>query len=57
MNDADLEKLLIKPGKLDPIFDRNTTSYEVVLESATREITIAPVTSDVNSSWTVVVSE
>ena len=33
MDDADLEKLIIKPGKLKPKFNRNVTQYEVVLNS------------------------
>ena len=56
MNDADLEKLTIEPGKLSPAFHRTITKYDIILESATKEITINPITSDINSSWTIVAS-
>lgn len=56
MNDADLEKLTIKPGKLSPAFHRSITKYEIIVESSTKEIIINPITSDNNSSWTIVVS-
>ena len=56
MNDADLERLNIKPGSLSPTFNRNITEYDVILGSSTKQITITPVTRDTSSSWTIVVS-
>ena len=56
MNDADLEKLIVKPGLLKPAFDRNITAYQVTLESSAKQITITPVTRDTDASWIIVVS-
>ena len=44
MDDADLEKLIIKPGKLKPKFNRNVTQYEVVLNSGIKQFNLDPLT-------------
>eukprot|EP00794_Sanderia_malayensis_P020467 gene20467-22483_t len=54
MNDADLESLAIKPGKLEPKFDRNVTSYAVILPSTVTKFNLNPLTSDSGASWTLV---
>lgn len=53
MNDADLEKLNVKPGKLKPKFNRNITEYEVVLNSGVKIIKVDPLTRDSSASWTI----
>ena len=55
MDDADLEKLIVKPGKLKPKFNRNVTEYELVLNSGIKKLNIDPFTRDCNASWTIVV--
>ncbi len=57
MNDADLEKLAIKPGKLEPVFNRNVTNYSTTLPSTVTKINVNPITRDVDASWTVVVRD
>ena len=56
MDDADLEKLIIKPGKLKPKFNRNVTLYEVVLNSGIKQFNLDPLTRDCNASWIITVS-
>lgn len=56
MDDADLEKLIVKPGKLKPKFQRNVTEYEVLLNSGISELNVDPLTRDSNASWMIVVS-
>lgn len=56
MDDADLEKLIIKPGKLKPKFNRNVTQYEVVLNSGIKQFNLDPLTRDCNASWIITVS-
>lgn len=56
MDDADLEKLVVKPGKLVPKFNRDLTQYDVLLNSGVKELKIDPLTRDSNASWVVVVS-
>lgn len=56
MNDADLQKLAIKPGQLEPKFDRNVTTYNVILESTVKGVMVTPVTRDSDASWVILVS-
>lgn len=56
MDDADLEKLSIKPGSLNPKFHRNTTEYNVTVASDVGKLTISCLTSDSNASYQIVVS-
>ena len=55
MDDADLEKLVVKPGKLVPKFSRDVTRYEILLNSGVKELKVDPLTRDSNASWVVVV--
>eukprot|EP00057_Strongylocentrotus_purpuratus_P001279 XP_001197696.1 PREDICTED: uncharacterized protein LOC757233 [Strongylocentrotus purpuratus] len=54
MDDADLEKLSIKPGSLNPKFHRNTTEYNVTVASDVGKLTISCLTSDSNASYQIV---
>ena len=53
MDNADLEKLKISPGKLVPKFKASVTEYSVVLGSDVKEVKISPLTSDGGASYTV----
>jgi len=55
MDDADLEKLIIKPGKVKPKFHRNVVDYELVLNSGIKQLKVDPLTRDCNASWTILV--
>ncbi|XP_054758090.2 uncharacterized protein LOC129264268 isoform X1 [Lytechinus pictus] len=54
MDDADLEKLSVKPGSLSPKFERNTTEYAVTVASDVGKLTISCLTSDSNASYQIV---
>jgi hypothetical protein len=53
MDNADLEKLKISPGKLVPRFKGSVTEYSVTLASSVEEIKFSPLTSDSGASYTV----
>ena len=53
MDNADLEKLKISPGKLVPKFKASVTEYAVVLGSDAKEVKISPLTSDGGASYAV----
>ena len=53
MDNADLEKLKISPGKLVPRFKAAVTQYSVTLASSVDEIKFSPLTSDSGASYTV----
>lgn len=53
MDDADLEKLVVKPGKLKPKFNRSTIEYELVLNSGIKEFSLDLFTRDSSASWTI----
>ena len=53
MDNADLEKLKISPGKLIPRFKASVTEYSVTLASSVEEIKFSPLTSDSGASYTV----
>ena len=53
MDNADLEKLKISPGKLVPRFKASVTEYSVTLASSAEEIKFSPLTSDSGASYTV----
>lgn len=57
MDNADLEKLKISPGKLVPRFKAAVTEYSVTLASNVEEIKFSPLTSDSGASYTVKVRE
>lgn len=51
MDDADLEKLSVSPGKLKPAFRKNTTEYEIVVGSDVKELKVNPLTSSDEASY------
>lgn len=53
MDNADLEKLSISPGKLTPKFHHNTTEYAVTLGSDVGQIKVDPLTSDSGASYSI----
>ena len=53
MDNADLEKLKVSPGKLVPRFKAGVTEYSVTLASSVEEIKFSPLTSDSGASYTV----
>lgn len=56
MDDADLEKLTIKPGVLKPKFDRSVTEYKVTVASNVDKLTLDYFTCDSNASTQILVS-
>ena len=53
MDDCSLEKLSIKPGKLSPVFHKDTLLYDVTLGSNVEKITFDPQTSDTGASYSI----
>ncbi|CAG2195510.1 unnamed protein product [Mytilus edulis] len=51
MDDCNLDKLVIKPGKLSPAFHKDTTEYNVTLASNVEKIHVDPLTSDTGASY------
>lgn len=51
MDNADLEKLKISPGKLAPKFKATVTEYSVTLASSVEDIKFSPLTSDSGASY------
>ncbi|XP_076097670.1 uncharacterized protein LOC143067930 isoform X2 [Mytilus galloprovincialis] len=51
MDDCNLDKLVIKPGKLTPAFHKDTTEYNVTLASNVEKIHVDPLTSDTGASY------
>lgn len=56
MDNTDLEKLSISPGKLTPKFHPNITEYSVTLGSDVKQIKVDPLTSDSGASYSIAVS-
>lgn len=56
MDNADLEKLTVSPGKLTPVFHPNTTEYSVTVGSDVKQLKIDPLTSDCGASYSILVS-
>lgn len=50
MDNADLEKLKITPGKLVPKFKPSVTEYSVTVGSGVGEVKLSPLTSDSGAS-------
>ncbi|XP_070181396.1 uncharacterized protein [Littorina saxatilis] len=57
MDDCNLEKLAIKPGKLSPAFNRNVTEYDVTVPSNVDKLNVDPMTSDTGASYSISGSE
>ena len=56
MDNADLERLKISPGRLVPKFNPTTTQYTVTLSSNVCEVKLTTITSDSGASTTIKVS-
>lgn len=53
MDNADLEKLKISPGRLVPKFKASVTEYTVTVGSEVKEVKLSPLTSDGGASYAV----
>ncbi len=53
MDNADLEKLRVSPGKLTPKFKAGTTKYSVTVASSVAELKLTVLTSDSGASYTI----
>ena len=53
MDNADLEKLKIAPGKLTPKFNASVTEYKVTVGSSVSEVKLTLLTSDSGASYTI----
>ena len=56
MDDCNLQKLGVKPGKLTPVFHKDTTEYNVTVGSEVAKITFDCLTSDTGASYGISVS-
>ena len=56
MDNADLEKLKVSAGKLQPKFKASITDYTVTLPSNVDELKLIVLTSDSGASYTIKVS-
>lgn len=56
MDDCTLEKLVVKPGKLTPSFNKVHLEYDVTVPSDVEKIHIDPLTSDSGASYCIFVS-
>ncbi len=53
MDNADLGKLKIAPGKLAPKFKAGITDYSVIVASTIAEVKLSPLTSDSGASYVI----
>ncbi len=53
MDNADLEKLKVSPGRLLPKFKASVTDYSVTLSSEVKEVKLSPLTSDGGASYVI----
>ena len=51
MDDCDLTKLGIKPGKLSPAFRKDVTEYHVTIGSGVEQVSFDCLTSDTGASY------
>ena len=56
MDDCNLDKLSVKPGKIAPVFHKDTTEYSVTVGSEIEKITFDCLTSDTGASYCISVS-
>ena len=56
MDNANLEKLRVSPGKLTPKFSSSLTSYAVTVGSSVPEVKLTVLTSDGGASYIIKVS-
>lgn len=57
MDNADLEKLKVSPGKLVPKFNASVTDYSVVVGSTIPVLKLTILTSDSGASYIIKVSD
>lgn len=57
MDNADLERLKVAPGRLVPKFHSSVTEYNVTVGSNIEEIKLTTLTSDSGASCTIKVSQ
>ena len=53
MDNTDLEKLKVVPGRLVPKFQSTVTEYSVIVASGVSEIKLTPLTSDSGASYAI----
>lgn len=53
MDNADLEKLRVSPGKLSPKFKASVTEYAVTVGSSVSEVKLTVLTSDSGASYSI----
>ena len=53
MDNADLTKLIVAPGKLLPKFNPNITSYSATVGSNVSEVKLTALTSDAGASYSI----
>ncbi|XP_067681719.1 uncharacterized protein [Haliotis asinina] len=53
MDDCNLDKLGVKPGKLEPAFKRDITEYNITVASDVEKISFDPLTSDTGASYSI----
>jgi len=56
MDNADLEKLKVTPGKLSPKFKANVTNYSVTVASSVAELKLTVFTSNSGASYNIKVN-
>jgi hypothetical protein len=57
MDNANLEKLKVNSGKLEPKFKASLTDYSVTLSSAVSELKLTLLTSDTGASYAIKVRD
>lgn len=57
MDNAELQKLRVSPGKLVPSFRADLLQYSVTVASSIQELKLTPITSDTGASCSVKVSQ
>ena len=53
MDNADLERLSVSPGKLSPAFHKDTVEYNAILGSEVTQLKLTMLTSDSGASYTI----
>ncbi|XP_048244538.1 uncharacterized protein LOC124123872 isoform X1 [Haliotis rufescens] len=53
MDDCNLDKLGVKPGKLEPAFKRDITEYNIIVASDVEKLSFDPLTSDTGASYSI----
>ena len=53
MDDCNLEKLSIKPGKISPAFKQDVIEYTATVQSSVEKVTLDTLTRDSGASYTI----